>query len=86
MRARRRDREREKRESLELTYRSKHPLFELEGHGEKRGAKKKRRKKEKRKKERKEREKRECKKRVRRVYITVHKRTRVQGWNRHGSN
>ena len=55
---------------------TKHPLFELEGHGGKRGAKKKRGK----------RGKRECKKRVRRVYITVHKRTRVRGWNRHGSN
>lgn len=30
--------------------------------------------------------KKEWKKKIERVYITVDKRTRVRGWNRHGSN
>lgn len=51
-------------------------------------AKKKRGKKEEKKgkKEKKNRGKKEWKKKIERVYITVDKRTRVRGWNRHGSN
>lgn len=50
--------------------------------------KRKKKRGEKREKREKNRGKKEWKKKkkIERVYITVDKRTRVRGWNRHGSN
>lgn len=51
-----------------------------------RGKRKKKKRGKKGKKRKKQGEKRVKKKKIERVYITVDKRTRVRGWNRHGSN
>lgn len=48
--------------------------------------KRKKRGEKKRGKKRKNRRKKRVEKKIERVYITVDKRTRVRGWNRHGSN
>lgn len=48
--------------------------------------KRKKRGEKKRGKKRKNRGKKRVEKKIERVYITVDKRTRVRGWNRHGSN
>ena len=51
-----------------------------------RGKRKKKKEGKKGKKEKKIGGKKSEKKKIERVYITVDKRTRVRGWNRHGSN
>lgn len=56
------------------------------GESEKKRQKEKKRGKKGRKKGKIEEKKSEKKKKIERVYITADKRTRVRGWNRHGSN
>lgn len=51
-----------------------------------RRGKRKKRGEKKRGKKRKNRGEKRVEKKIERVYITVDKRTRVRGWNRHGSN